>query len=99
MTRRGETRTVAYGREHKRLRAELAPIVATGTVKCWRCHQLIEPGEPWDLGHNDDRTMTMGPEHRHRRPGCPGNRAVGWAKLRGQRRRQPTIDYGPRDDW
>lgn len=90
MTRRGEKTSDAYGREHRALRARLAPIVATGTVKCWRCRQLIKPGEPWDLGHNDERTKIMGPEHRYARPGCPGNRAAGWRKLRA-----PTVGRRP----
>lgn len=98
MARRGETTSTVYGTQHKQLRADLADYVAAGLATCWRCGQPINPGEPWDLGHDDNRTMTMGPEHRHRRPGCIGNRAAGMAKIK-RRRRRPTINYGPRDDW
>uniref|UniRef100_A1UIU9 Uncharacterized protein n=1 Tax=Mycobacterium sp. (strain KMS) TaxID=189918 RepID=A1UIU9_MYCSK len=36
---------------------------------CWRCRQLIAPGEPWDLGHDDSPGakrlgLYRGPEHR-----------------------------------
>jgi hypothetical protein len=49
---------------HDRLRREWAPLVADGTVQCWRCTELIKAGDPWDLGHDDhDRTQYMGPEH------------------------------------
>jgi len=60
-------RTVArgYGSRHKRLRKSWAPKVRAGGVKCARCFKLILPGEPWDLGHDDDdRNLYSGPEHR-----------------------------------
>jgi len=35
--------------------------------RCWRCGELIRPGQPWHLGHDDyDRTKYRGPEHRGR---------------------------------
>ncbi len=81
-TRRG------YGAGHQKLRAALAPAVATGTVACWRCGHLILPGQAWDLGHDDhDRSVTRGPEHRHRTAHCIGNRGAGAAK--GNAMRQP----------
>lgn len=52
-----------YTGPHRKLRAEWAPVVATGTVPCTRCGARIEPGQPWDLGHTDDRTTWTGPEH------------------------------------
>ncbi|PTL55741.1 hypothetical protein C7Y72_19115 [Paraconexibacter algicola] len=53
-----------YGAAHKRLRRRLASQVASGTVPCARCGELIAPGEPWDLGHDDfDRSRYSGPEH------------------------------------
>ena len=53
-----------YGADHRRRRAEFAPDVALGLIACWRCGGRIEPGEAWDLGHDDlDRTITRGPEH------------------------------------
>jgi len=68
---RGRTSARGYGRRHQLLRARWAPIVATGTVDCARCHQRIPPGAPWDLGHDDtDRRRYTGPEH----PAC--NRAT-----------------------
>lgn len=53
-----------YGKEHQAERARWAADVADGFVNCARCGKLIEPGEPWDLGHTDDRTGWTGPEHR-----------------------------------
>jgi hypothetical protein len=56
-----------YGAEHKRLRRRWEREIALGGVICTRpgCGRLILPGEPWDLGHNDqDRAFYNGPEHR-----------------------------------
>lgn len=53
-----------YGRAHRQLRAQWAPVVATGGVTCWRCTRLIGARERWDLGHDDaDPTRYRGPEH------------------------------------
>ena len=55
-----------YGGDHKRLRRMLAPLVATGTVRCtWPgCGRLILPGEAWDLGHADGTSgVYAGPQH------------------------------------
>jgi hypothetical protein len=62
---KGKTWAKGYDTTHKLLRKAWAPRVAAGEVRCWRCRQFIEPGEPWDLGHDDyDRTVYRGPEHR-----------------------------------
>jgi hypothetical protein len=56
-----------YGPVHRALRKRLGPIVATGTVPCARCGELIKVGELWDLGHDDlDRRRYSGPEHARR---------------------------------
>jgi hypothetical protein len=53
-----------YGYAHQRRRRLWAPRVERGDVQCSRCGELIVPGEPWDLGHDDDdRTVYTGPEH------------------------------------
>jgi hypothetical protein len=54
-----------YGHGHRKLRAEWATRVATGSVACWRCGQPIPAGEPWHLGHLDGTTNYGGPEHVH----------------------------------
>lgn len=65
--RRGTTAARGYGAEHQRMRASWAPLVSAGQVTCWRCGEPIEPGTPWDLGHDDqDRGITRGPEHAYR---------------------------------
>lgn len=61
---RGTRQERGYTSEHDRLRTKWAPVVARGGVTCPRCHQLIEAGTPWDLGHTDDRQAWTGPEHR-----------------------------------
>jgi len=64
---RGTRQQRGYDQNHDNLRAKWAPLVAAGTVLCWRCNTLITPGEPWDLGHDDhDRTKYRGPEHADR---------------------------------
>ena len=62
---RGNRYERGYGLAHDKLRAQWAPQVATGTVKCARCHNLIEPGTPWALDHADDRASYLGPSHAH----------------------------------
>jgi hypothetical protein len=52
-----------YAKEHKRLRAILAPRVSLGLERCAFCGERIMPGQPWDLGHNSDGVTYNGPEH------------------------------------
>lgn len=55
-----------YGYAHQTLRRYWTPYVNAGLVTCWRCNRLIQPGTPWDLGHDDhDRSVYRGPEHAH----------------------------------
>jgi hypothetical protein len=64
--RRGSTTARGYGSAHQRLRKRLAPLVASGQVRCARCGGLIYPGTPWDLGHLGhigDRAGYNGAEH------------------------------------
>ncbi|MGH3496306.1 MAG: hypothetical protein ACRDP1_02425 [Nocardioidaceae bacterium] len=64
-TAAGTTTSRGYGHTHQQLRRQWAPLVAAGTVRCWRCGQQLLPHEPWDLGHDDhDRQLYAGPEHR-----------------------------------
>ena len=52
------------GVRHVRLRKDLASTVAAGGVRCARCGEEIEPGEKWDLGHDDRHPgYYSGPEH------------------------------------
>jgi hypothetical protein len=53
-----------YNGDHKRLRARLVLVVATGRVICsWPgCGRPILPGEPWDLGHLPNGGWA-GPQH------------------------------------
>ena len=62
--RRKSQRERGYGTGHRVRRRLLAPLVAAGLTTCSRCGGKIEPGEPWDLGHDDyDRSIWTGPEH------------------------------------
>lgn len=60
---RGTTTTRGYGSTHQALRAKWATIIATRTVPCARCGEPIPQGSEFDLGHTDDRTGWIGPEH------------------------------------
>ena len=62
--KRGSRQARGYDATHTRERSKAARQVATGNVKCWRCGELIRPGEPWDLGHSTDRKHYKGAEHR-----------------------------------
>ena len=74
---RGTPAERGYGPEHRALRAQWAPLVATGNVKCWRCGDYIAAGAPFDLGHDDmDRSKYRGPEHVGRECRAGGNRAT-----------------------
>lgn len=60
---RGTRKQRGYDKHHDRLRKQWAPQVATGTIRCARCHQPIGAGETWALDHTDDRTAYLGPSH------------------------------------
>lgn len=73
------TSRVTFDAAWHRLRRSFAMSLP---LPCWRCGQLIRPGEPWDLGHRIDRrdggTIAQAwPEHRHRTELCEGNRSAG----------------------
>lgn len=58
----------SYGRAHQKMRRELDIRVQAGEFDCWRCGEAIQPGTPWDLGHDDlDLEQYRGPEHQR----CP----------------------------
>lgn len=62
----GSTSERGYGTAHQKLRAQVKrELVDPGLAFCWRCGRWINPGLPWDLGHDDeDRSLYRGPEHR-----------------------------------
>jgi hypothetical protein len=64
MPSKGTTGQRGYDYQHQKLRKQVAPLVAAGKATCWRCSERIDPGQDWDLGHDDDdRTKYRGPEH------------------------------------
>ena len=71
---RKRLRSLKYDRaSHRLTRKALVPVVASGNAKCVRCGEPIEPGTPWDLGHNDrDPSIHSGPEHAKCNRGAPG---------------------------
>jgi hypothetical protein len=60
---RGRRQARGYDRNHDTLRQQWAPRVATGTIRCARCGQLITAGDPWALDHTDLRDGYLGPSH------------------------------------
>ena len=66
MTGRGSTWARGYTGTHRKLRNQLQRRMDLGELfDCWRCGEPIQPGEPFDLGHDDlDRSIWRGPEHR-----------------------------------
>jgi hypothetical protein len=63
-----------YGYGHRSLRKRLAPLVAQGLFVCPKCGKRIKPGEPFDLGHQENGGRA--PEHRR----C--NRATAYQRAR-----------------
>jgi hypothetical protein len=83
-----QTTASGYGWRHQRYRKMLAPIVAAGGTACSRCAELIQPGEAWDLDHDDnDRSRYLGPSH------VKCNRATA-GRRRPRRRREWFGDPG-----
>jgi hypothetical protein len=70
-----------YGAVHYAVRKRLKPFVDSGMAHCARCGMQIKAGEPWDLGHTEDRMGWSGPEHR----AC--NRATAAHRVRKRSRR------------
>jgi hypothetical protein len=68
MPRSGNTTARHYGWDHQKVKDQWRPRVKAGSVEC-HAHEcvmasrLIDPTEPWDLGHTPDRTAWTGPEH------------------------------------
>ncbi|ATO17825.1 hypothetical protein CO540_13250 [Micromonospora sp. WMMA2032] len=86
---RRSTAARGYGRKHEDLRKQWKPKVDAGQVDCWRCGDPIQPGRPWDLGHDDDdRSQYRGPEHRtcnRRAGGANGAQVANAGRGRGAR--------------
>ena len=67
-----------YGtRAHVRARHQARALVDAGLAKCARCGELIEPGEPVDVGHDDRYPwLYSGPEHVTCNRGAPHRNSV-----------------------
>jgi hypothetical protein len=53
-----------YGARHQAERKRWAPVVKAGRAVCTRCGLSIDPAEPFDLDHADDRSGYLGVAHR-----------------------------------
>ena len=76
MPKPGGTVARGYGPKHKKARAAMKLWVDTGLASCTRCGRYIDPHEPWDADHTEDRTDYRGPAHRtcnRRAGGIKGN--------------------------
>ena len=66
-----------YGVRHRQTRQMLAPFVASGSARCVRCQGVIEPGQAWDLGHDDRHSWAhSGPEHAVCNRGAPNRNST-----------------------
>lgn len=63
-----------YGYEHRRRRAALRPHVEAGEFECIRCGHQIQPGQAWDLDHDDfDPSVPTLPAHARCNRATAGN--------------------------
>jgi hypothetical protein len=68
-----------YGHRHRERRKQVAISVEAGLASCARCGLAIEPGEPWDLGHDDfNRSRYTGPERRACNRATAGRTRKSW---------------------
>jgi len=88
---RGTPAQRGYGPAHRLERERLAVLVAAGGVACARCGKPIEPDEPWDLGHTDDRTAWTGPEHASCNRAAAARKKNGSAMVSRQRRTRSAL--------
>lgn len=73
MAQRSRSTTArGYGSKHKAMReawrvrmVDEGEIVECHARVCFMTSRVIDPLEPWDLGHTIDRTEWTGPEHRY----------------------------------
>jgi hypothetical protein len=88
MAARGSTSARGYGWRHQQVKKRVGLLVASGAAFCTRCGEPIDPLDPWDLDHSDDRSRWVGPAHRS----C--NRSAGAAKGNASRGRRVSVDLG-----
>ena len=62
--RRGTRQQRGYDRSYDTERRSYEQTGVVG-LTCPRCGLKLLAGQPWDLGHNDERTAITGPEHVH----------------------------------
>lgn len=61
---RGTTTTRGYGYAHRLARDSWQRRIEAGDhIACRRCGEPVVAGQPWDLGHDENRVITW-PEHR-----------------------------------
>lgn len=76
-----------YGIHHQRARRRVARLVASGAAFCTRCGELLDPLDPWDLDHTEDRRGYLGPAHQS----C--NRSAGARKRNGAGARRVSREW------
>ena len=84
MPSQGNTTERGYGKPHQKKRADYQKVVDAGAGECWRCGKPINPGDEWQLGHDDhDRSKYRGIEcvHCNESTGGRNGAAVTNAKL------------------
>jgi hypothetical protein len=62
---RGTTTQRGYGHaDHQVWKEAWRPHVEAGGILCWRCDEVLNPADPWDLGHNEQHPSRPAlPEH------------------------------------
>jgi len=80
-----------YGAKHQATRA--AGLAAAYGQPCTRCGQTMEPGQPLDLDHTDDRAGYRGYSHRECNQRAGGQK--GFLQGRSMTPSRPTFRYTP----